>query len=173
MPVTFDKKWEDNPCFNFYHAKDGKKEVEYGEGLLVGYRYYDTKKIEPQYPFGYGESYTRFAYSNMKVYPKDVNEYEVSFDIENTGKMDGAEIAQLYVKPINSRVFLPEKSLRGFEKIFLKRGEKRNITITVPADAFNIYNVDMEDFITNRGIYELLIGTSSRDIRLRAPVTIK
>ncbi|WP_321438937.1 glycoside hydrolase family 3 C-terminal domain-containing protein [uncultured Bacteroides sp.] len=173
LPVTFDKKWEDNPCFNFYHAKDGKKEVEYGEGLLVGYRYYDTKKIEPQYPFGYGESYTRFAYSNMKVYPKDVNEYEVSFDIENTGKMDGAEIAQLYVKPINSRVFLPEKSLRGFEKIFLKRGEKRNITITVPADAFNIYNVDMEDFITNRGIYELLIGTSSRDIRLRAPVTIK
>lgn len=173
LPVTFDKKWEDNPCFNFYHAKDGEKEVEYGENLLVGYRYYDTKNIEPQYPFGYGASYTNFQYSNINVKSKGNNEYEVSFDIENVGKMDGAEVVQLYVHPINSRVFLPEKSLKGFEKIFLKKGEKKNVVISVSEDAFKIYNVDYDTFITNRGNYELLVGSSSRDIRLKAPVVVK
>ena len=169
LPCTFPKQLADSPAhaLNAYPGKHGQ--VEYKEGLLVGYRWFDTKNIEPLFPFGYGLSYTQFKYSNLNLLqsddPKDPV-LTVEFEVANTGTRAGAEIAELYVQPMNPSVFRPVKELKGFKKVFLQPGEKQKVSVALDKSAFAYYDANRKDWVAEKGDYKILIGTSSRDIRL-------
>lgn len=176
LPISCEKKWADNPTFNSYYDPDGDKRVQYKEGLFVGYRHYDAKKVEPLFPFGYGLSYTTFAYANIKTTLKQNNgkiNATVSFDVTNTGKYDGAEVAQLYVSDLVCPVVRPLKELKGFSKVFLKKGETKRVTINLDESAFSYFKTEKNSFGFDKGDFELLVGSSSRDIRLKKTVTVK
>ncbi|MFB6319842.1 glycoside hydrolase family 3 C-terminal domain-containing protein [Saccharicrinis sp. FJH54] len=175
LPVSFEKKWEDNPTSaTFFDGKKNKK-VDYTEGIFVGYRYYDAKDVEPRFPFGFGLSYTTFNYSNLKV-QKSQNGSDMAvtltFDVTNTGPVDGAEVAQVYVADKDCRVERPVKELKGFSKVFLKKGETKTVTVKLDQSAFSYYKIDQHDFGYDPGAFEVLVGSSSRDIRLSSAVDI-
>jgi beta-glucosidase len=175
LPDTFEKRWEDNPTHDNYYDPQGTLKVKYKEGLLVGYRYYDTKQVEPQFPFGFGLSYTTFAYSDLKVIPHTVKGkpgYVVSFDIQNTGNRVGAESAQVYVKAMHPSVMMPEKELKGFTKVSLNAGEKKRVSVVLDSNAFSYYNTDLKKFVVDKGAYQIIVGASSRDLKLKGKVTV-
>ena len=164
LPATFLKRWEDSNAFGRYPG-DGKS-VDYSEGILVGYRWFDTKNIAPLFPFGHGLSYTNFKYSALKLTKgKDAN-LTVEFEIENTGKFDAAEVAQVYVADVESSLPRPLKELKGFQKVFLKTGEKKIISVALDQNAFTFYEPDKQNWIAEKGDFKILVGSSSRDIRL-------
>ena len=176
LPVSFEKKWEDNPAFNNYYDPTGSKRVEYKEGIFIGYRYYDTKKVEPMFPFGFGLSYTTFKYSNLKVVVSKKGKSPqamVSFNIRNTGSRDGAEVAQLYVRDVVSPVPRPLKELKGFSKVFLKSGEMKTVTMKLDESAFAYYKTNLKKFGYDPGAFEILIGSSSADIYLKEAIVLK
>lgn len=149
--------------------------VEYREGIYVGYRYFDTAKKDVLFPFGFGLSYTSFEYSDLKISKakiKDTDELNVSFKIKNTGKTDGAEIAQLYVSDAQSTIYRPEKELKGFKKVFLKAGESKAISLTLGKRSFAYYNINIADWHVESGDFKILVGASSRDIRLEGKVNV-
>jgi beta-glucosidase len=168
LPATFEKRWEDNPCFPYYHLREDNK-TPYTEGIFIGYRGYDEKKIEPLFPFGYGLSYTHFKYSKLNLIqnndPKNPL-VTVEFELSNAGDRAGAEVAEIYVQPIHPGVIRPLKELKGFKKVFLQPGEKQTISIPLDRDAFAYYDVNKKDWVAEKGEYKILIGGSSRDIRL-------
>jgi beta-glucosidase len=175
LPASFEKKWADNPAFNNYYDTDGDKRVQYKEGIFVGYRYYDTKKVEPMFPFGFGLSYTTFAYANLKVdlkQQKDKITATVSFDVTNTGQFDGAEVTQLYVSDVICPVERPVKELKGFSKVFLKKGETKKVTITLDEAAFSYFKTEANKFGFDAGDFEILIGGSSKDMKLKQMVKV-
>lgn len=172
LPVTFPVKWEDAPAYGNY---PGDKEVTYAEGTLVGYRFYDAKNVKPLFPFGFGLSYTSFNYSDLVVKPETVNGDEitnVSFKITNTGKTEGAEIAQLYVKDVKARI-KPYKELKGFDKVYLKPNESKTVSFTLDKKSLSYYDVDKKDWNTLPGEYEILAGSSSNDIKLKGILNCK
>lgn len=176
LPVSFEKKWEDNPAFHNYYDPTNSKSVKYSEGLFIGYRYYDSKQVQPMFPFGFGLSYTSFKYSDLKVSVSGKSkspEVIVSFNVKNDGSYDGAEVPQLYVRDMVSPVPRPYKELKGFSKIFLKKGETRPVTIRLDKDAFSYYKTSLKEFGYDPGAFEILIGASSQDIRLKNTVIIK
>jgi beta-glucosidase len=172
LPATFPKKLSDTPAATLgayaYPGTNGT--VTYAEGLLVGYRWYDTKHIEPQFPFGFGLSYTTFKYSDLKLIPAEGANGIVTaqFEVENTGKRAGAEVAQLYVHEDNPRLMRPEKELKGFKKVFLQPGEKQTVSIPLTRSAFAYYNPAQDGWVAQPDVFEILVGGSSRDIRLHA-----
>ncbi len=165
LAETLPIKCEDTPTYQYFPGKE--YHAEYREGLFIGYRYYDTASIPVQYHFGFGLSYTTFEYSNLKV-----NEKEASFWIKNTGTLDGAEVAQLYIHAENSDVYRPFKELKGFHKIFLKAGEEKEITIPLDDKAFRYFNTANNQWEIEQGEYEILIGSSSEEIHLRETILI-
>ena len=174
LPVSFERKWEDNPAYPYYYD-DGDKRVYYKEGLFMGYRYYDVSPVKPLFPFGYGLSYTTFTYSGINVEPvKDAGElqYKVSFAITNEGDYDGAEVAQVYVRPIHPKVVRPFKELKGFTKPFIKKNESRKVEILLNKEAFSYFKEDLKDFDYDPGQYEILVGSSANDIHLRQIIEI-
>jgi len=175
LPASFEKKWEDNPVFKSYYDPDNNKRVTYSEGLLVGYRYYDTKGVEPMFPFGFGLSYTSFSYSNLQITPDatdEPNTVHVSFDISNTGGMAGAEVAQLYIGQQVSKVIRPLKELKGFSKVFLNSGETKTVTMKLDSASFSYYKTNKKAFGYDAGNFDIQVGASSRDIRLKGTVAI-
>ncbi|REE82107.1 beta-glucosidase [Lutibacter oceani] len=166
LPWTMPKNLMDSPA----HATNsfpGDETVEYKEGILVGYRWFDTKNIEPLYPFGYGLSYTNFEYSDLKTNKDTYSEdeiIEVTFNIKNTGKVDGKEVAQLYVSNPKSSVEKAAQELKGFQKTFIKSGDSKNITIRLNTKDLAYYNETKKDWIVEKGSYLLKIGKSSREI---------
>ena len=162
LPLTY----EDTPAARYFPGK--QQNVEYREGLYIGYRYYETAHVPVRYPFGYGLSYTTFAYSDLKA---DAD--KVTFTITNTGSRAGAEIAQLYVAKADAAVFRPEKELKGFAKVFLQAGERKTVTIPLDDKAFRYWNVKTDRWETEGGSYQLLVGASVQDIRLRAEVSVQ
>ncbi len=160
---TFPHKLEDTPAYNYYLKKE--MTAEYREGIYVGYRYYDKAGVEPKYPFGYGLSYTSFKYSDLNVSSEGV-----SFTIENVGDRDGAEIAQLYIGAKDSKVFRPVKELKGFKKVFIKAGESVNVQIPFDEYTFRWFNVKTNKWEIEDCEYSVLIGASSRDIRLEGAI---
>jgi beta-glucosidase len=167
LAETFPLSLSDNPAYLYYQM--GPQTVEYRESIFVGYRYFDTANKEVLFPFGYGLSYTTFEYSNLTLDKKEISGNDiltVSFDIKNTGNYDGAEIAQVYVKAADSEIFREEKTLQGFEKVFLKKGEKKTVTVSLDKRAFAFYNVEEKDWTVEGGKYEILVGAASNDIRL-------
>jgi beta-glucosidase len=169
LPCTFPKRLADTPAaaLGAYPGENGV--VQYKEGLLVGYRWYDAKDIEPMFPFGYGLSYTHFAYSNLNLIENSGPTrlpLTVEFEIANTGDRAGAEAAEIYVAPLNPGVFRPVKELKGFAKVFLQPGEKQKVSVTLNQDAFAYYDVGTRCWVADKGVYKILVGRSSRDFPL-------
>jgi beta-glucosidase len=173
LAETFPKELRHNPSYLNFPGEGDK--VEYKEGLFVGYRYYDTKAIEPLFPFGYGLSYTSFEYSNLSINKETIldNEtVEVTVTVKNTGDRAGKEIVQLYVRDVESTVIRPEKELRGFAKVELQPGEEKDVTITLDKRAFAYYNVDIQDWHVESGVFEVLVGKSSAEIILKGSIQV-
>ena len=174
LPETFPKKLEDNPSYLSYIGEGDM--VEYREGIFVGYRYYDKKKMDVLFPFGYGLSYTAFDYSNLRVDKKkfkDTDTVTVTVDVTNTGKMAGKEVVQLYVADKESTVIRPEKELRDFAKVELMPGETKTVSFTLGKRAFAYYNTTIHDWHVETGEFAIQIGRSSRDIVLQETVTVE
>lgn len=175
LPWTMPKKIEDSPA----HATNsfpGDKTVTYAEGILVGYRWFDTKKIEPLYPFGYGLSYTTFAFENAKTDKKSYAANEtiaVSVTVKNTGKVDGKEVIQLYSSKSDSKISRAAQELKGFQKVLIAAGKSETITIQVPVKELAYYNVETKKWTVEPGNYTLKLGSSSRDIKKEIQISIK
>ena len=163
---TYPVRYEDTPAFRYYPSEE--RNSEYREGLYVGYRYYDTSKVRVMYPFGFGLSYTGFTFSDLKV-----DGTGVSFTVTNTGKADGAEVAQLYVGLPGAKVYRPEKELKGFAKVFLKAGESREVRIPFDDKTFRYWNVRTGRWEIEGGAYQIMIGASCADIRLQTGVNVE
>lgn len=163
---TYPFYYEDTPAYKYFPSKE--RSSEYRESLYVGYRYYDTVGKAVRFPFGYGLSYTSFAYSNLSV-SKDA----VTFTITNTGDVDGAEVAQVYVGTTSETVFRPKKELKGFAKVFLKAGEAKEVTIPLDDKAFRFYDVRTDSWEIETGDYRIYVGASVADIRLEDSLHIE
>ena len=174
LAETFPRRLEDTPAFINYPGENGS--VRYGEGIFIGYRYYDTKEVPTLFPFGYGMSYTTFDYKNPKVSSpsfRDVDGLTVSVDVTNTGKVAGKEVVQVYVLDHESRLVRPPKELKGFAKIELQPGETQTVTVTLDFRAFAYYHPAYKQWITEDGEFDILIGASSADIRCKKTVTLQ
>ncbi|MFP4017116.1 MAG: beta-glucosidase [Halanaerobiales bacterium] len=174
LAETFPVKLSDNPSYLNFPGEGDK--VEYREGIFVGYRYYDSKDIKPLFPFGYGLSYTEFEYSDLSVSKKGITDQEeltVTLKVKNTGKCKGKEIVQLYVRDIESSVIKADKELKGFAKVDLEPGEEKIVNFTLDKRSFAYYNTDIKDWYVESGEYQILIGSSSRDIRLKETVDVQ
>jgi beta-glucosidase len=170
LPVSFERRWEDNPVHDSYYPQDGSKRVVYKEGVFVGYRGYDHNGKKPLFPFGYGLSYTRFTYDNLSVTPgADSGPWssEVAFDVTNVGTRDGAEVAQVYIADKHSKLERPAKELKGFVKVNLHAGEKRRVTLKLDKRALSYYDVESKQWRADPGEFEVLVGSSSENIQLR------
>ena len=173
LAESFPIRLEDNP--SSLQFPGGPRTVEYRESIYVGYRFYDSVGKDVLFPFGYGLSYTTFAYSSLKAGKKKINAEDglsVTFKVKNIGKVRGKETAQLYVRDVKTSIFRPEKELKGFVKVDLCPDEKKTITITLDKRAFAFYDIDIKGWVVESGTFEILVGASSRDIRLRDRVDI-
>lgn len=174
LPETFPFRLEDNPSYLSYIGEGDM--VEYREGIFVGYRYYDKKKMDVLFPFGYGLSYTTFEYSNLTVdkeQMKDTDSLRVTVDVTNTGSVAGKEVVQLYVADKESTVIRPVKELCDFAKVELAPSETKTVTFTLDKRAFAYYSVRIHDWHVETGEFDILIGKSSRDIVLTKTVTVE
>jgi beta-glucosidase len=174
LAETFPKKLEDNPSYLFF--KGEKDIVEYREGVFVGYRYYETKKIDVLFPFGHGLSYTQFAYSNMTIdrtKMKDTELLTVEVEVTNIGERAGKEVVQLYICPPNSEVIRPVIELRGFEKVTLEAGEKKKVSFTLDKRAFAYWEKTLHDWHVVTGEYKISIGKSARELLLAKEVYVE
>lgn len=171
---TFPIKLADTPSYTNFPGEAGR--VHYGEGLYIGYRYYDAKQMPVLFPFGYGLSYTTFEYSNTKVSSKkfkDADGLTVTVDVTNTGKVAGKETVQVYVHDQKSGLKRPEKELKGFAKVELQPGETKSVSIQLDFRSFAFYHPEYKQWITEDGDFDLLIGASSADICTTLTVTLK
>jgi beta-glucosidase len=171
LPCTFPKKLEDTPAFSGgARAYPGENGVEhYDEGLLVGYRWYDTKAVEPLFPFGFGLSYTSFTYSGLKLTAGSGPQgpvVSVEFEVTNTGERAGAEVAQVYVHQAKPGLPRPLRELKGFRKVFLKPGEKQTVSVPLGREAFAYYSPDQDGWVAEKDDFTISVGGSSRDLRL-------
>jgi beta-glucosidase len=169
LPMTFPVRWEDCSAYPTYPGKDGK--TFYSDGIYVGYRHFDKEGTRVMFPFGYGLSYTTFEYSNISVTPgvvsgRDIN-VEVSFDLKNIGGRAGAEVAQLYIKDPEASVDRPVKELKGFKRVFLEPGETRRVTFKLDKRSLAFYDVKNKEWAAEPGEFEVIIGSSSRDGKLK------
>jgi beta-glucosidase len=171
LSVTFPKRYEDNPTYGNY---PGAKQVYYGEGIFVGYRYYDHRDVEPLFPFGFGLSYTTFAYSGLRA-PKTAaagKPVKVSVRIKNTGERAGKEVVQVYVSDKASSLPRPPQELKGFAKVALQPGESKSVEFVLDERAFAFYDPYQKQWVVEPGEFEIRVGSSSRDIRAKATVNL-
>ena len=163
LSFTWPKHLADSPA----HAlgTENNDRVDYKEGVLVGYRYFDTKKVEPQFPFGFGLSYTTFAFSHLQLI-RAGDALKVSFDVTNTGARAGAEVAQIYVAPPTSEIIRPVHELKGFRKIFLAPGENKTVTVELDRQAFAYFDEAKNDWLVPLGAYQIQVGDSSQHLPL-------
>jgi beta-glucosidase len=176
LPVTFEKEFADNPAAANYPSKDRGKSVHYAEGVFVGYRGYDHFAVEPRFPFGFGLSYTEFEYSELQVSPSTASVGEpvdVKCQIRNVGTRPGAEVAQLYIHPLEPSIQRPVRELKGFTKVWLNPGEKKEIHFAVDRKAFQYFDPATHQFKIDTGRYRLEVAASSRDVRLTQSFDLK
>jgi beta-glucosidase len=173
LPVTFERSWEENPAHDNYYPKSGEKRIEYKEGVFFGYRYFDKVPVKPQFPFGYGLSYTTFAYKNLSITPASAageQVIDVSFEVTNTGHRAGAEVAEVYVGEPNASVPRPVKELKGFIKVQLNAGETQRVSVTLDRRAFAYYNIKNHDWTVDAGDFNVYVGSSSAQIDLTGKI---
>ncbi len=174
LPTTFPRRIEDNPTHTTYPGEDGK--VRYGEGIFVGYRYYDRKKVDPLFAFGHGLSYSEFEYSGLMLNASEYSEgetVELRLDLRNSGDRVGQEVVQVYLRDVEASRARPEKELKAFAKIALEPGEKRTLEFSLDRRALSSFDPAAASFVPEAGEFEVLVGASSRDIRQRARFTLK
>jgi beta-glucosidase len=175
LPVSFEKQPEDRSSFTCYLDRDQDKRVFYEDGIFFGYRHHDIEGHPPLFPFGFGLSYTTFAYSNIRLSKRALKRDEsliVSMDVVNTGKCRGAEVVQIYVRDENASLRRPAKELKGFGKVTLAPGETQTVTIKLPARAFQFWHPDHRNWVAEPGDFEICVAASAADIRLREKVEI-
>jgi beta-glucosidase len=177
LPVTFERRWEDNPVHDSYYPAAGTNRVVYKEGVFVGYRGYEKNGTKPQFPFGYGLSYATFKYSKLEVKTIANGDstnprYEISFDIKNTGSNEGADVAQVYVRDTHAKVPRPGKELKGFTKVSLRAGETKRVTVPLDGRALTYYDANGKQWRADAGDFEVLVGRSSEQIELRGKLTL-
>jgi beta-glucosidase len=169
LPQTFPVRLEDNPAYINFPGENGK--VYYGEGLFVGYRYYEKKKIAPLFPFGFGLSYTTFSYGPLQLSAQEIGPGEtlqISVDVTNSGQRAGKEVVQLYIRDVVASLQRPDKELKAFSKVHLEPGERKTVTLTVAHDALAYYDDLAHEWVAEAGEFEVLIAASSVDIRGKA-----
>lgn len=192
LPVSFDRSWEDNPSYPWYYGapggdttlhttgENGKpldytiQHIQYGDKLMVGYRYWTTKGKHPLFPFGFGLSYTTFQFSNLHAPASATSgsEVPVSFDVTNTGSIEGAEVAQLYVSDPSAKVDRPERELKGFEKLRLSPGETKHVTLNLDARSFSYWDESAHKWAIDPGKFVLRVGDSSENTPLETAITL-
>jgi len=171
LTVTYPVRYEDNPTYINY---PGTRTVRYGEGIFVGYRYYDTKDVKPLFAFGHGLSYTTFLYSDLQAAEtaKIGDPVKVSVTVQNSGERAGKETVQLYVRDVQASLARPVKELKGFAKVDLKPGESTTVQFVLDRRSFAFYDPDQETWIVESGKFEIMVGSSSRDIRATATIAL-
>jgi beta-glucosidase len=175
LPATFERRREDNPAYDHYYPEPGTQRIVYGEGVFVGYRGFERSGTEPLFPFGHGLSYAAFEYSNLAL-PVEIGSdggARVAFDLTNTSRRAGAEVAQVYVSDRHSPVERPLKELKGFAKVHLQPGETQRVTIDLNRRAFSYYDAESGQWRATPGSFEVLVGQSSASIRLRGSLELK
>ncbi len=174
LPVTFPKRWEESPAHGNYPGNAGT--VNYKEGVMVGYRGFDAKNLDVAFPFGFGLSYSTFEYRNLRIVPASTASglaVRVSLQVENTSRRVGAEVVQLYVSDPECSVPRPVKELKGFSKIILRPGQKTDLTFDLPREALSFFNPTTTRWTVEPGKFDILVGSSSRDIRLRGEYRVE
>jgi beta-glucosidase len=174
LPASFERQWQDNPVHDSYYPAPGANQVRYKEGVFVGYRGYEAREIKPQFPFGFGLSYTSFEYRDLQVRRTGTanNMYEVVFSVKNVGARAGAVVPQLYVSAPKSSVPRPKKELKGFTKLMLRPGESREVVLPLDARSFAYFDVAGKRWRADPGKYRVLIGDSSEQIVLSGAVQL-
>jgi beta-glucosidase len=176
LPVTFERRWADNPVHDSYYPELGTNRVVYKEGVFVGYRGYEHNHVQPLYPFGYGLSYTTFQYSHIQVEPAGESStgarYNVTFDVTNTGQRLGADVAQVYVAEADPKIPRPPKELKGFSRVDLAAGETKHVSVSLNPRAFTFYDAAAKHWHADAGRYTVEVGRSSEDVPLHADVTV-
>jgi len=170
LPFSWEQRWEDCAAFgNYPISKEQKGDNSYKEGVLLGYRWFDTKGVKPLFPFGYGLSYTTFAYGDLKITPNENNDgLTVSATIKNTGNREGEEVAQVYIEPPQNKTLRPVRELKGFAKIRLQPGESKTLNIEIPHESLAYWNPKTKAWMVTPGKYLVEVGGSSRWLPLHA-----
>jgi beta-glucosidase len=174
LPVSLPKEFKDSPAAANYPGEN--LHVNYAEGIYVGYRYYDTKNVEPQFPFGFGLSYTTFEFSDLKVAPGEIageKPVAVTLKVKNSGASAGAEVVQLYIHDGHSKIDRPAHELKGFKRVELNAGETKTVEFKLDRAAFSYWSPEKKAWVADPGTFEIQVGASSRDIRLKGPVTLE
>jgi beta-glucosidase len=172
LPVTFERNAKDNPTFNNYYPAKDTNRVVYDEGVFVGYRGYEHNKVIPRFPFGFGLSYTSFSYSGLKIQSVNKGIYKVTFSVKNTGKVQGAEVAEIYVGEASPKLPRPEKELKGFSKVDLRPGESKTVSVLLNSRAFAFYDAAAKKWTITPGLFNIMVGRSSQQIDLRGMLKI-
>ena len=176
LPISYERHLEDNPTFKYYYAIPGTKDIHYDEGIFVGYRHYDRSETKPLFPFGFGLSYTTFAFNNLSVTPAEANAkgpVTVSFDVRNTGARAGAEVAQVYVGDPSASVARPAKELKGFVRVELKPGETERVSVVLDQRALAYWDVTSKSWKVDPGKFTVYVGDSSVNLPLQADFTVR
>jgi beta-glucosidase len=172
LPISWEKQLTDNPSYSHYYPDPGTNKIVYREGIFMGYRGYEHSHVEPLYPFGFGLSYTTFAFNNLKSAATGNGRFAVSFDVVNTGKRAGATVAQLYVGETSPTVSRPAKELKQFERVMLQPGETKHLTIELDPRSFSFYDVAGATWRADAGTYQLMLGDSSANATQKATVRL-
>jgi beta-glucosidase len=175
LPVSLPKRFEDSPAYGHYPGENLR--VDYAEGIYVGYRFFDTKNVEPAFPFGFGLSYTTFEYSDLKMNKIEFAGknpiWHFTVSVRNSGTRAGAEVAQLYVHDGHSKIDRPEHELKGFQRVELQPGETKTVQFALDRAALSYWSPEKKTWMADPGKFEIQVGASSRDIRLRAPLELR
>ena len=170
LPTTFPKRIKDTPAYSCYPGEN--LQMSYDEKLLIGYKWYDRKKIEPLFHFGHGLSYTNFEYSNLRISNSDKNNFTCSFNIENVGDISGFEISQCYISFMNCDEDEPIKKLQGFDKTYINSGEIKKIEICLDSKSFSTWDIKNHQWEIKKGVFNILIGSSSNNIKLKDSINL-
>ncbi len=177
LPISFERRWEDNPAHDSYYPEPGTRRVVYKDGVFVGYRGYEHNGTKPLFSFGYGLSYTQFRYANLAIRPaapaaSSGTLYEVSFDVTNTGTRAGADVPQIYIADTHAKVLRPAKELKAFSKVSLRPGETKRVTVPLDGRAFSYYDQNAKRWHADPGEFDVLVGRSSEQIELRGKLMV-
>jgi len=172
LPISIERRWEDNAAHDSYYPKAGSKKVVYSEGVFIGYRHFDKSATKPLFPFGYGLSYTTFAYKNLSISSPSPDQVGVTFDVTNNGARAGADVAEVFVGDRHAPVPRPVKELKGFAKVNLNPGETKSVTVNLDRRAFSYYDVGKHAWMVAPGDFEVYVALSAAEVELTGKVTV-
>lgn len=176
LPISWAKRIQDNPAYDYYYEHPGSRDVKYGDGIFQGYRYYETSTVKPLFPFGFGLSYTSFAFSNLSVSPTSASPngpITVGFDVKNTGQRPGAEVAQVYVGDPSATVKRPKMELKGFSRVMLQPGQTQHVTVKLDKRSLAYWDVTTNGWKVDPGKFVVYVGDSAENVPLQENFTVQ